>query len=259
MRLIHISDLHFGTEIPDLVESLRAHIAATPADLVVVSGDMTQVASHQEFRLARSFLQSLNLPLFCVPGNHDIPRYNFMERLSAPLRRYQRFFGDDLYPVTRMGHVCIAGINTARAFLPHWNWAHGAISRAQLAKLRDIYASHKGVRICVMHHPIQTTMDENFKNIVYGRAQALEAMGEMKIDLVLTGHVHHAAATFMDFADHRTVFLGASTALSRRIRRSANGYNIIDIGADMINMQIYSFQQKKFDLLENITHPVSRK
>lgn len=258
MRLIHISDLHFGTEIPDLVKSLHDHIRATPADIVVASGDMTQVGSHSEFSAARGFLQSLGLPVFCIPGNHDIPRYGFWKRATNPFGRYQQYFGPELMPVMRQGPVCVAGINTARPFLPHWNWAHGAVSARQLQALERIYAYDPHmVRVCVMHHPLQTTMDQNFKNIVYGRARALEALGRMRVDLVLTGHVHHAAATFMDFADHRTVFLGASTALSRRIRRSANGYNVIDIQDGVIKMQIYSFQDKKFDLLETITHNVS--
>ncbi|HEY0901790.1 MAG TPA: metallophosphoesterase [Micavibrio sp.] len=259
MRLIHISDLHFGTEIPELVASLRAHIKATPADMVIVSGDMTQVASHDEFTRAQDFLHSLGMPLFCIPGNHDIPRFNFWQRLTDPLGRYQRYFGAELTPVWQQGPVCIAGINTARPILPHWNWAHGAVSAQQLKQLARIYDNaHDRVRVCVMHHPLQTTMDHHFKNIVYGRARAIDALARMRVDLVLTGHVHHAAATFMDFEDHRTVFLGASTALSRRIRRSANGYNVIDIDAAEINMHIYSFQQQKFDLLETITHPLHR-
>lgn len=258
MRLIHISDLHFGTEIPALVQSLRDHVMATPADVVVVSGDMTQVASHTEFKRAYDFLHSLDLPLFCIPGNHDIPRYNLVERFADPYGRYQQYFGGDMMPILLSDNVCMIGINTARPILPHWNWAHGAISRRQLQALKHYYEQHPHkVRVCVMHHPLQTTMDENFKNIIYGRAEALQEIGDMGIDLVLTGHVHHAAATFMDFGQHRTVFLGASTALSRRTRRSANGYNVIDIANDVITMKIYSFQNEKFDLLENITHTIT--
>lgn len=259
MKIIHLSDLHFGTETPELAAALARHIAKTPADLLIVSGDLTQIASHSEFRQAQHFLQSLGLPVFCVPGNHDIPRYHLFERLSDPYRRYRRYINEDLQPILETPQACIAGINTARRLLPHWNWAHGAVSAAQCQKLRATYETTPApVRICVMHHPVHKIAGGDFKTIVYGGARALKAIGDMKVDLVLTGHVHHAAATLMEHGDHHTMFLSASTALSRRLRQSANGYNVITIEGQSLHIQIFSYQDHSFTLLHTVTHSINR-
>jgi len=260
MRIIHLSDLHFGTEIPQLVKSLDLHIRETPADLIIVSGDFTQVGSSEEFILARDFINSFGLPAFCVPGNHDIPRYGVTERFLNPYQKYRRYVGQNLEPVFDNGAVCIAGINTARRILPHWNWAHGAINQEQLDHLRSIYDQSKApVRICVMHHPIHKVKDQNFKTIVYGGARALEEIKTMKIDLVLTGHVHHASATSFEHEGHRTVFLSASTALSRRLRQSANGYNVITIADNKLTIDMFSYKDELFSPLETITHDITAK
>lgn len=259
MRIIHLSDLHFGTETPELVTSLSQHMRETPADLLIVSGDLTQIASHAEFKQARDFLNGCGLPVFCVPGNHDIPRYDLWERLRDPYCRYRQYINHDLQPVLETPQACIAGINTARRILPHWNWAHGAVSSAQLQKLSVTYeATQAPVRIGVMHHPAHKIADGDFKTIVYGGVRALKALGAMKVDVVLTGHVHHAATTLVEYGDHHTMFLSASTALSRRVRKSANGYNVITIEGQSLHIQMFSYQDRSFGLLNSVTHSINR-
>src|SRR5690606_27510472 len=80
MRLVHLSDLHFGHHDDAVVETLAADIRARAPDLVVVSGDFTQIGSRREFEIARAFLDTLPAPLFAVPGNHDVPERNLIKR-----------------------------------------------------------------------------------------------------------------------------------------------------------------------------------
>jgi 3',5'-cyclic AMP phosphodiesterase CpdA len=84
MRLLHLSDLHFGTEADGIVPCLMNAIASLAPDLIVISGDFTQVADTPQFEMARTFIAGLPAPVFCVPGNHDIPRYNLLERFFNP-------------------------------------------------------------------------------------------------------------------------------------------------------------------------------
>lgn len=259
MRILHLSDLHFGTEMPELVKSLDLHIRATPADLIIVSGDFTQVANEEEFILARNFINSFGLPVFCIPGNHDIPRYNFAERMLDPYKKYKHYMNENLEPVLENTQVCIAGINTARRILPHWNWAHGAIAKSQTEKLKQIYdASKAPFKICVMHHPIHKAKDLEFNTIVYGGDKALDEFKKMKVDLVLTGHVHHASVTSLEYDGHRTLFLSASTALSKRLRQSANGYNVITLEDNTLKIEIFAYKDRLFNPLETITHDLAR-
>src|SRR3954464_10544929 len=86
--LAHLSDLHFGRVDPAAVEALLRSLEAARPDLVVVSGDFPQSARTGEFRAARAFLDRLPAPTFAVPGNHDLPQWDPLERLPrAPHRQ----------------------------------------------------------------------------------------------------------------------------------------------------------------------------
>ena len=52
--LAHISDLHFGTESPEIVEGLLEDLVSVEPTLVAVSGDLTQRARRKEFVAAGS-------------------------------------------------------------------------------------------------------------------------------------------------------------------------------------------------------------
>ena len=81
MRLCHLSDLHFGHHDARIADALSADVTAQAPDLVVISGDFTQVGTEAEFQAARTFLDGLKLPFFAVPGNHDVPARNLLRRL----------------------------------------------------------------------------------------------------------------------------------------------------------------------------------
>src|SRR5204862_112561 len=57
------------------------------ADLVVCTGDLTQLAMEEEFALAQGALAPLGDRLICIPGNHD--RYPLAGR---PNRLYESYF-----------------------------------------------------------------------------------------------------------------------------------------------------------------------
>lgn len=255
MRILHLSDLHFGTETEELQRDLIAHIKSTPADLAIISGDFTQIGSNTEFERARKFMDGLEMPVLCVPGNHDIPRMHLMGRFFDPYRRYQRHISVDLCPVLHLDGVTVAGINTARRILPHWNWAHGAISRGQLKHLESAFSrTPRDLKICVMHHPVQKVGEHNFKTIVYGAKRAMAALEEMRADIILTGHTHHASVTTIESESHRMVFLSASTALSTRRRIHKNGYNTIDIHPDRVSLNIYAYENGQFDCQQSMDY-----
>jgi 3',5'-cyclic AMP phosphodiesterase CpdA len=54
--VLQISDTHFGTEQPVVVEALLQLVRQQPPDLVVLSGDITQRARRRQFRQAREFV-----------------------------------------------------------------------------------------------------------------------------------------------------------------------------------------------------------
>ena len=55
--LLQISDTHFGTEQPQVVEALVALARQQRPDVVVLSGDITQRARPAQFRAAKAFVE----------------------------------------------------------------------------------------------------------------------------------------------------------------------------------------------------------
>lgn len=252
MKIVHLSDLHFGRDVPDLAKLLLADLQSINPDLVVVSGDFTQHATRLEFEEAETFLKDISFPTFAVPGNHDIPRYNVRDRFMAPFKRYRDYIAPDIEPAYHNNLVCIAGLNTARPAVPHWNWANGAISKQQLSKLQTHYKDcGSPFKICVMHHPVWKVLEAQLDVVVFGGRPALDALGAMKVNLVLSGHVHHAAVQALPVNDdHAIIFLSAATAMSDRLRGQSNGYNIITVGPENVIIDIRGYNNNRFEHLQ---------
>ena len=254
MRLIHLSDLHFGTEELRLHETLLRTIQAQKPDMVIISGDFTQHASKREFISAREFMNALEAPVFCVPGNHDIPGLNIFQRFMNPYGRYKQHISPVLEPVTRSEHAIIAGLNTTRPALPHWNWANGRVCHAQLDELQNIFQSpDRRWRVCVFHHPVHKVQEMPLNVTVFGAKKTIAAMHALQVDLVLTGHVHHASIATRGDTKHQTVYVSASTALSHRLRVQENGFNVIDIAHDHFTVNIYKYINFRFQECESFT------
>ena len=47
--LLHLSDLHFGTEIEACLDAIRLFCTQHRPEVIVVSGDITQRARYQQF------------------------------------------------------------------------------------------------------------------------------------------------------------------------------------------------------------------
>ncbi len=251
MKIIHLSDLHFGTHQGEIVnitmESVRKH---TP-DLIVISGDFTQIANTTEFKQASAFLNSLEAPYFCVPGNHDVPQRNLIQRFFHPYKKYKTYIHDDLCPEFENERIKLTGLNSARRALPHWNWANGALSTSQLERLKQAFESSESDagrkwRICTFHHPIHKVQDMPLDVTVFGGKAALQSIQDLKIDLVLTGHVHHASITSRGDEAHQCIYLSASTAMSSRLRGQENGYNLITLEDSRMVIDIFSLGKNGF-------------
>ena len=117
-RIAHLSDVHFGAHDPAVVAGAEVWLAEQRPDLVVVSGDFTQRARVEQYRLAGAFmdrLEAAGLATLGVPGNHDVPLYDVVRRFARPLARYRRFIDDELCPWFESERLAVLGVNTARS------------------------------------------------------------------------------------------------------------------------------------------------
>ncbi|ESQ75848.1 metallophosphoesterase [Asticcacaulis sp. AC402] len=236
MKIAHISDLHFGSLSRPATESLIRHFHDDKPDLVVASGDITQDATCTEFEEARAFFDLLPMPVFCIPGNHDLPGMD-LERFYDPWGRYKRFIAQDLEPELRTDLVHLKGINTARRVLAHWNWANGSVSQRQCRDTRRAFAASTAPwRVFVMHHPVMNAREMPLQVALFNRNRLLRCLDDTRVDIVLAGHQHHAYIENRLTDGHTTLFLNASTTTSLRIRRQPNGFNMLNFGEKSVRI-----------------------
>jgi 3',5'-cyclic AMP phosphodiesterase CpdA len=253
--IAHISDLHFCSVQPAVVEGLAADLSAVQPDLLVVSGDLTQRARSHEFRTAAKFLRRLALPQLAVPGNHDVPLFDLVRRSFFPFRRYQRYIDGELQPFYRDPAMAVVGINTARALSWQWNgfWKDGRISQEQL---RNVELQFQGVpsevfKVVVTHHPFIPPPGERPKGIVGGAPRALDRLEAIGVDLVLAGHLHMAFGEDVRIyheAVKRSIWsLQAGTATSTRRRGEPNAYNVIHIDPKEFTICVRTWRGQTFE------------
>lgn len=226
--IVHLSDLHTGRFDPAVRDPLVTAVRQARADLVVISGDLTQRATARQFREARELLDSLEAPLLTIPGNHDVPLWNVATRFIAPLTRYQRYITRDLAPVYEDEEMIVAGVNTARSL----TWGEGRISLAQIESLiaRLAAAPPDRTRIIVTHHPFDLPPGVRERRLL-GRARlAMARLATTGADLFLSGHLHrshvsHSAERYR-IAGHSALIVQAGT-VSMRGRGEEPSFNLL--------------------------------
>jgi 3',5'-cyclic AMP phosphodiesterase CpdA len=212
--LLHISDTHFGTEQPEIVEAMVALLAKQAPEIVVLSGDITQRARPAQFRAAKAFVDRLGSPVLAIPGNHDIPLFDLWMRVTRPYANYAAVFGADLGPVHSSSDFLVLGVNTTRA----WRHKNGQVSAAQIDHVarRLSTATPEQLRIVVVHQPIAVTEACDRPDLLRGHSAALQAWSAAGADLVLGGHIHKPYTLAQQGIARRMWVVQAGTALSSR-------------------------------------------
>ena len=189
--LIHCSDVHFGPpHLPRVADGLLELIEGQRPDLVVISGDLTQRATPQQFRQARRFVDRIPAPTLVVPGNHDVPMYRslFLERIFNPFGAYRAHFSRELEPVYRDRQMLVIGINTAF----NWTIKGGRITPHRLREVGELLAASPPAqfRVVVPHHDLIPPPNFIRGRVAANARRAMELFSAAGVDLVLSGHQH---------------------------------------------------------------------
>ena len=249
LRLLHLSDIHFGCENKHAVAAAAEYAAGGLFDAIVVTGDVTQFGATSEFQAAKTWVEALPRPLVCTPGNHDTPYLGLLDRLFWPFRRYGSFIGPADFDALTAPGLHVAAVNTSRGMQIRMNWSKGQIRAPDVDRAcRQLATTPDALRVAAFHHPLMEVTGGPMTGRVWGGRRASEMLALSGVDLVLTGHVHMPFAHPLPFGDQRTYAVGAST-LSLRERGSPAGFNVIEADAAQIGVTAHGWTGSQFEPL----------
>jgi 3',5'-cyclic AMP phosphodiesterase CpdA len=244
MKLVHISDIHFGTDAPALVESLIETLRAIEPDLIVASGDFTMAGRYREFRAAAALIDRFDAPVLATPGNHDLPVYNLFSRFIKPFSRFDRYIASRSVTTFRSPAADLLSLNSARPWDLSLNWSHGRLSDKQVAAADAFFSqSSSRFRALVVHHPFYVPEElPGFRVIGNGQAM-LEVLARHRVHAVLSGHLHQQSAPTRELTTehgpHTVTLLQAASVTSTRHRNQPNAFNVIRIEQDQAVLTEY--------------------
>jgi 3',5'-cyclic AMP phosphodiesterase CpdA len=254
-RIAHLSDVHFGAHDPAVVAGLEAWLIAQRPALVAISGDFTQRARTDQYREAGAFLDRLEaagLATLGVPGNHDVPLYDIVQRFTRPLHRYRRYIDDDLCPWFESDRLAVLGINTARSL----TFKDGRISHEQMEIIRERFRDvpQDRTRILVTHHPLfEMPIGEagEASEAVGRQREALGAVADAGVHILLAGHFHRSftqSARRMVRNAGPALVIQAGTATSTRLRDGeTQSFNLIHAHRnDSVDVQVIGWDGRAF-------------
>ncbi len=243
MRTIaHISDIHFGCTDAAVLAALTEKLGELNADLLVVSGDLTQRARRREFDEARKFLDAIAAPKVVVPGNHDIPVWNVFHRFFDPFKKYDAVLGIDREPSHIDSEMAVAGINTARSLVIKG----GRVNERQIERVRKMMCDldQHILKIVVTHHPFDLPHTHEEADIVGRAKKMMPRLAECGADVFLAGHLHvssvtHSAQRYRMASGYNALIIQAGTAASTRGRGEANSFNVLEFERPVLTVHRY--------------------
>ncbi len=226
--------MHFGRIYAPAFHGLRTFLWDHRHDihLVIITGDLTQRAKEKEFLLAREFLESLSMPVFIIPGNHDVPLFHLGLRFLNPYKRFCQFLKPWSSSCYEDDKVMVCGLWTTNNFTIKKELIHG--HELEMLEKRLLTARGK-LRIIASHHPL--TPDH--------LSLKLQRLLKLEPHLFLWGHEHQSkVTTFSDFPN--TVAVAGGTCVSSRIRSEQNSFNEILLHQHQVSVRTLHFHDEIF-------------
>lgn len=212
-RFAFISDTHIGSPNGGAEEDLRRTVADINSmknvAFVVITGDITELGTNAEIKLAKQILDSLNVPYYIIPGNHDT---GWSE--SGGLT-FTKIFGDDKFHFNYNGiHFlgCASGpyVRMSDGHIPRnaVNWLSNELKKIALEE----------PVIFLNHYPLDNGLDNWY--------EAIDLLKQKNTVLALCGHGHNNRLVQ---AEDIPAVMGRSNL---RAKAAEGGYNIVDVRAD---------------------------
>jgi 3',5'-cyclic AMP phosphodiesterase CpdA len=216
-RIAQVSDPHLGADVDQprqaaalaALESLATALPTLDLDAVIVSGDVIidDPDDQRDHKFAHNVLARLDLPVWIVPGNHDVgdhrvraglpPDWHGAEVTSVRVRAWHALWGRSYWrhdvPGWRLYGLNsqVMGSGLAEE-ADQWSWLH--------LELGELLESHPSTLVAVFMHegviaPRMTPPRDAWMNVPTDSGSALlEMLGRVDLRLIASGHTHRHAS-----------------------------------------------------------------
>ena len=212
--LAQLSDPHIGAEwagddsVPRLAAAVESVRGIKQPDAVLVTGDLADHATDEEYEQVRALLAPLQAPLYVLPGNHDG---------RQALRRHFGVPGEPDEPVrysVDLGPLRLVALDTKRP-----GEDSGELGPDQLDWLgSELAAAPEQLTLVAMHHPPLVTGIPVWDEIGLPAADR-RALGDVierhqQVRRLVAGHFHRVVSGELA---GRTVLTAPSTYVQARL------------------------------------------
>ena len=225
------SRVHDMAVLDQIVADMKVH---RPTH-IAVTGDVSNIGLPAEFRLARSWLETLGSPehVSFVPGNHDAYVRGSLPALAhtfAPWTAGEPHAAED-YPYLRLrGEVALIGLSSAVPTPPFI--ASGYLGRRQLEAAESLLAETGKCglfRIVMLHHPPRISVSSLGRGLVdaYSFAEAIHRAGA---ELIIHGHEHRLSLGRLETPKGLAPVVGVpSASVVRGTGHQRAGYHLFEV------------------------------
>jgi len=252
LRFVQISDSHIGFDKPantDVAGTLSAAVAKIkaapePPAFVLHTGDLTHLSKASEFDTLQQILSELSMPVFYVPGEHDV--------LEDDGKSYLQRFGKGTqgagwYSFDHSGIHFIGLVNVVNLKAG----GLGALGDEQLEWLeKDVKPLKSSTPIVVFAHiPLWSVYPE----WGWGTDDSVRALSYVKrfgSVSVLNGHIHQV---MQKVEGHVTFHTAMSTAFPQPAPGSAPSPGPMNVSADRLR-QVLGLSRMSF---HDVNHPIA--
>ena len=214
----------------EIMEGIIAQVNELKPDFVVFSGDLvhwrTDTAALAAFDSLMGRMSS-GIPVYFLPGNHDVGNDAAPEEVKAFVERY----GSDRF-VHKGKKYTVIGYNSCvvkavtQDGQKEYEWLEQQL--AQAGKNKQL--------VVVAHHPIYLNSpdeEETYENFPASlRSKYLRLFEKYGVDLYLAGHLHKCVKT-----EHNGIQLITCGAAGRQLGKDKHGYNVVSLKDGMLHVQ----------------------
>ncbi len=217
-KFAQVTDTHVGgsTGADDLRRTVQDLNKQEDLDFVILSGDVTEFGSDEELALAKGILDSLHLPLYVIPGNHDS---NWSE---SGANTFRKVFGSETFFFRHKGYMFIGTTSG-----PNMRMSPGQVPRENLVWMDSVFQANPDRQtplIYINHYPQDSSLN-NWD-------QVIDRLKTRNVQLAMCGHGHNNSVYDWDGIP------GVMSRSNLRAKDSVGGYNIITIAEGVASYRV---------------------